>query len=74
MQLPDMDTLPRASVSGASAYVIGEHRWIPAFAGMTEKGLRASAVRTIIPTFAGNDGKGPSGKRRADNHSRLRGK
>ena len=30
MKLPDMDTLPRASVSGASAYVIGESPWIPA--------------------------------------------
>ena len=27
--------------------------WIPACAGMTEEGLRADAVRTIIPAFAG---------------------
>ena len=27
--------------------------WIPAFAGMTEEGLRVYAVRTIIPAFAG---------------------
>ena len=27
--------------------------WIPAFAEMTEEGLRAYAVRTIIPAFAG---------------------
>ena len=30
-----------------------EAPWIPAFAGMTEEGVPASAVRTITPTFAG---------------------
>ena len=32
---------------------VAQKSWIPAFAGMTEEGLRASAVRTIIPAFAG---------------------
>ena len=40
-------------VSGAPACVIGEHRWIPAFAGMTEEGVPGCAERTIIPAFAG---------------------
>ena len=40
-------------VFGAPACMIGEHRWIPAFAGMTEEGVPGCAVRTIIPAFAG---------------------
>ena len=36
--------------------VIREHRWIPAFAGMTEEGVSARAARTDYhPRFRGND-------------------
>ena len=46
----------------AGPFVIGErvgeenwseNQWIPAFAGMTEEGVPAGAVRTLIPAFAG---------------------
>ena len=40
-------------VSDAWVCVIGEHRWIPAFAGMTEEGVPGGAMRTFIPAFAG---------------------
>ena len=40
-------------VSGAPACVIGEHRWIPAFAGMTVRSDSRIGVDGIIPAFAG---------------------
>ncbi|MDE0457522.1 MAG: hypothetical protein OXI15_09540 [Chromatiales bacterium] len=84
MQLPDMDTLPRASVSGAAACVIGEHRWIPAFAGMTSKrwcrhpgeggndGIDADAVVAPDrhPGEGGNDGIDTDAVVAPDCHSR----
>ena len=44
---------PAIDVSSAPASLIGEHRWIPAFAGMTVGGVPAGTVRTIIPAFTG---------------------
>ena len=44
---------PAVGVSGAPSCASGERRWIPAFAGMTEEGLRGDAVRTFIPASAG---------------------
>ena len=43
--LPVLLAVPHARSVGAP--------WIPAFAGMTEEGVPAGAVRTIIPAFAG---------------------
>ena len=50
---------------------IGVDGVIPALAGMTVGGLRAYTVRTVMPACRGNDGRGRSGWRRADHHSRL---
>ena len=43
---------PATDVSRAAPRVSSEQRWIPAFAGMTEEGLRAFAGRTVIPPGA----------------------
>ena len=48
--------------SGARACAVGESRWIPAFAGMTEEGVPAVAVRTLIPAFAGMTEEGVPGR------------
>ena len=44
---------PAIDVSGAPASVIGEHRWIPAFAGMTVRSDHRIGVDGIIPACAG---------------------